>query len=133
MAAGTVYARRWPSPVPLLLSTGWQLVAGGLLLLGLAWTVEGLPAALSAANLGGFLYLGVVATGLAFWIWFHGIRTVGVSVSFLVLLSPVTALLLGTLLAGERLSALQFVGIGVVFASVAAGQWDSVAHARNDA
>jgi probable blue pigment (indigoidine) exporter len=133
MAAGTVYARRWPSPVPLLLSTGWQLVAGGLLLLGLAWTVEGLPGALSAANLGGFLYLGVVATGLAFWIWFHGIRTVGVSVSFLVLLSPVTALLLGTLLAGERLSALQFVGIGVVFASVAAGQWDSVAHARNDA
>jgi probable blue pigment (indigoidine) exporter len=133
MAAGTVYARRWPSPVPLLLSTAWQLVAGGLLLLGLAWTVEGLPAAFSVANLGGFLYLGVVATGLAYWIWFHGIRTVGVSVSFLVLLSPVTALLLGTLLAGERLSTLQLVGIGIVFASVAAGQWDSVVHARNDA
>jgi len=129
MAAGTVYARRWPSPVPLLLSTGWQLVAGGLLLLVLAWIVEGLPAALSAANLGGFLYLGVIATGLAFWVWFYGIRAVGVSVSFLVLLSPVTAILLGTLLAGERLGGLQIVGIGVVFASVAAGQWESAARA----
>jgi probable blue pigment (indigoidine) exporter len=132
MAAGTVYARRWPSPVPLLLSTGWQLVAGGLLLVCLAWIVEGLPAGLSAANLGGFVYLGVVATGLAFWIWFHGIRAVGVSVSFLVLLSPVTAILLGTLLAGEQLGTLQLVGIGIVFASVAAGQWESAVRARPD-
>ena len=129
MAAGTVYARRWPSPVPLLLSTGWQLVAGGSLLLVLAWIVEGLPAALNAGNLAGFAYLGVVATGLAFWAWFHGIRTLGVSVSFLVLLSPVTAILLGVLLAGERLAAIQIVGIVVVFASVAAGQWEATARA----
>jgi probable blue pigment (indigoidine) exporter len=130
MAAGTVYARRWPSPVPLLLSTGWQLVAGGLLLLALAWVIEGLPTSLSARNVAGFAYLGVVATGLAFWIWFYGIRTVGVSVSFLVLLSPVTALLLGTVVAGEQLGAVQLVGIAVVFASVAAGQWESALPAR---
>jgi len=127
MAAGTVYASRWPSPVPLLLSTGWQLVAGGLLLLLLATAFEGFPSTLSARNLAGLAYLGVVTTGLAYWVWFHGVRRVGVSVSFLVLLSPLTALLLGTLLAGERLSALQLVGVGVVFASVAAGQWDVVA------
>lgn len=131
MAAGTVYASRWPSPVPLLLSTGWQLVAGGTLLLVLAWVLEGLPDSLSAANLGGFVYLGVVATGLAFWVWFHGIRRVGVSVSFLVLLSPVTALLLGSLVLGERLGTLQIVGIAVVFASIAAGQWDAVSRLRN--
>jgi len=130
MAAGTVYARRWPSPVPLLLSTGWQLVAGGLLLLLLAWIAEGFPAALSARNIAGFAYLGVAATGLAFWVWFHGTRSVGVSVSFLVLLSPVTAILLGVLLAGERLGIIQLLGVAIVFASVAAGQWDVVAHSR---
>jgi len=127
MAAGTVYARRWPSPVPLLLSTGWQLVAGGLLLLLLAALIEGFPAALSARNFAGFAYLGVIATGLAFWLWFHGVHRIGVSVSFLVLLSPVTAILLGSLVAGERLGAVQLLGIAVVFASVAAGQWDVVA------
>lgn len=130
MAAGTVYASRWPSPVPLLLSTGWQLVAGGILLLLLAWALEGFPSALSARNLAGFAYLGVIATGFAFWVWFHGVRSVGVSVSFLVLLSPVTAILLGTLLAGERLGALQIAGIALVFASVAAGQWAGVRRAR---
>jgi len=130
MAAGTVYARRWPSPVPLLLSTGWQLVAGGLLLIVLALAIEGPPPALSARNLAGFGYLGMIATGLAFWVWFYGIRAVGVSVSFLVLLSPVTALLLGTLLAGERLGVVQALGIAIVFASVAAGQWDAYARSR---
>ena len=130
MAAGTVYASRWPSPVPLLLSTGWQLVAGGLLLIALALAIEGLPPTLTAHNLGGFAYLGVVATGLAFWAWFHGLRRIGVSVSFLVLLSPVTAIVLGTLFAGERLGTVQALGIAVVFASVAAGQWDAVAQSR---
>lgn len=130
MAAGTVYARHWPSPAPLLLSTGWQLVAGGAVLFALAWMFEGLPSSLSAKNLAGFLYLAVIATGLAFWVWFHGIRVVGVSVSFLILLSPVAALLLGTLVLDERLNAIQIVGIVIVFASVAAGQWDSYARAR---
>jgi probable blue pigment (indigoidine) exporter len=133
MAAGTVYARLWQSPVPLLLSTGWQLVAGGLLLLVLALLVEGLPTTLSARNLAGFFYLGLVMTGFAYWVWFNGIKKVGISVSFLVLLSPVTAIVLGFFLLGEQLSAVQLVGIFVVFASVAAGQWDGYARARRAA
>jgi len=130
MAAGTVYASRWPSPVPLLLSTGWQLVAGGLLLIVLAWALEGLPASLSARNIGGLIYLGVAATGLAYLLWFRGIQKLGVSVSFLVLLSPTTALLLGFCVRDERLSAAQFVGVAIVVASVAAGQWEGARRAR---
>ncbi len=126
MAAGTVYASRWPSPVPLLLSTGWQLVAGGLLLGVLALAIEGLPATLTPRNVGGFLYLAVAATGLAYLLWFHGIRTLGVSVSFLVLLSPTTALLLGYFVRDERLGLAQLVGVAIVVASVAAGQWEGV-------
>ena len=30
MATGIVLSKRWPSPAPLLATTGWQLVAGGL-------------------------------------------------------------------------------------------------------
>ncbi|KPK03837.1 MAG: ABC transporter permease [Betaproteobacteria bacterium SG8_39] len=130
MAAGTVYASRWPSPVPLLLSTGWQLVAGGLLLIVLALSLEGLPSTLSAANVGGFVYLGVVATGLAYLLWFRGIRQLGVSVSFLVLLSPTAALLLGYFLRDERLGVVQLLGVAIVVASVAAGQWDGSRRSR---
>jgi probable blue pigment (indigoidine) exporter len=130
MAVGTVYASRWPSPVPLLLSTGWQLVAGGLLLTVLALSLEGLPSTLSAGNIGGFVYLGVVATGLAYLLWFRGIQQLGVSVSFLVLLSPTAALLLGFFVRDERLGAVQLLGVAIVVASVAAGQWDGTRRAR---
>jgi len=130
MAAGTVFARRWPSPVPLLLLTGWQLVAGGLLLGALAWFVEGMPPALTVRNGIGVLYLAVVATGLAFVLWFRGIKLLGVSVSFLVLLSPVAAITLGSFVLDERLGPIQIVGIVVVIASIAAGQWDSQRLAR---
>lgn len=125
MAAGTVFARRWPSPVALLLSTGWQLVAGGLLLGALAWIVEGMPPAFTVRNGVGILYLAVVATGLAYLLWFRGVKQLGVSVSFLILLSPVAAITLGSFVLDERLGQIQIAGIIVVIASIAAGQWDS--------
>ena len=45
MAIGVVLSKRWPSPAPLLATTGWQLIAGGLLLLPVALLVEGPPPA----------------------------------------------------------------------------------------
>ena len=38
MAAGTFLARRWRPDVPVLAFTGWQLLAGGLMLVPVAWT-----------------------------------------------------------------------------------------------
>lgn len=124
MATGVVLAKRWASPAPLLATTGWQLVAGGLLLLPVALLVEGPPpAGLTAVNLGGYAYLSLIGAAVAYALWFRGIRELPpTAVSFLGLLSPVVATLLGVIVAGERLNALQLTGGAVVLAALVAAQ-----------
>src|SRR5690349_16082902 len=57
MGLGVVLTARWGRPVPLLAFTGWQLTAGGLLLVPLVLAVEGVPPALDGAAVGGLAYL----------------------------------------------------------------------------
>jgi len=67
MATGVVLSKRWSSSAPLLATTGWQLVAGGLLLLPAALLVEGAPpATLSSANVAGYGYLAIIGAALAY-------------------------------------------------------------------
>ncbi|WP_261994143.1 EamA family transporter [Streptomyces sp. t39] len=124
MATGVVLAKRWTSPAPLLATTGWQLVAGGLLLLPVALLVEGPPpAGLTAVNLAGYAYLSLIGAAVAYALWFRGIRELPpTAVSFLGLLSPLVATVLGVIVAGERLNALQAVGAAVVLAALVAAQ-----------
>jgi probable blue pigment (indigoidine) exporter len=123
MAAGIVLAKRWVRPVPLLLFTGWQLVAGGAVLAVLSLLLEGLPPKLTLTNVAGFTYLGLIGTGLAYALWFKGIETLGVSVSFLGLLSPVVATVLGYVGLGQSLTMTQVIGAAIVLGSVLGGQW----------
>lgn len=51
MAVGVVLTKHWGRPVDLVTFTGWQLTAGGLMLLPLVVLTEGLP--LSLLQLGG--------------------------------------------------------------------------------
>ncbi|WP_055501337.1 EamA family transporter [Nonomuraea pusilla] len=124
MAAGVVLSKRWTSPAPLLATTGWQLVAGGLLLLPVAFAVEGPPPAhLTAANLAGYAYLTLVGAALAYTLWFRGIRALTpTKVTFLGLLSPVVATALGWLVLGQSLGAWQGLGAAVVLAALVAVQ-----------
>ncbi|ADB48827.1 EamA family transporter [Conexibacter woesei] len=124
MALGVVLSKRWPSPAPLLASTGWQLTAGGLLLLPLALVVEGAPpSSLSAENVAGYAYLSLVGAALAYALWFRGIRELSpTSVSFLVLLSPLVATALGWLELDQQLTPLQALGALIVLASLVAAQ-----------
>ena len=125
MAIGIVLAKRWARPAPLLLLTGWQLVVGGIFLAALSLLVEGLPPKLSSTNLVGFGYLGVIGTGLAYTLWFRGIEKLGVSVSFLGLLSPMVATLLGYLVLEQRFTAFQGLGAVTILLSVLLGQWSA--------
>lgn len=124
MAVGLVLSKSWPSPAPLLATTGWQLVAGGLLLLPVAALVEGPPpATLSAANLGGYAYLSLIGAALAYALWFRGLRMLSATkVAFLGLLSPVVATALGWLVLGQDLTAFQALGAVVVLAALVATQ-----------
>lgn len=108
------------APVSGLAVTAWQLVAGGLVLVPVLLVVEGLPSdAPDAGAVGGYVYLSVIGTALAYALWFRGIAALPVSsVSFLGLLSPIVAVLAGLVVLGEDLSPGQLLGIAVVAGSL---------------
>lgn len=120
---GFVLSKRWADRTPVLASTAWQLVAGGTALLVVAVAVEGTPPAVDAAAVGGYAFVSLVATALAFVCWFTGLRRLSAgTVGIIGLLNPVTGVLLGTLAASEPLTALQVAGIALVLAAIAFGR-----------
>lgn len=124
MATGVVLSKRWTSPAPLLATTGWQLVAGGLLLVPVALIVEGAPpASLTAGNLAGYTYLAIIGSAIAYALWFRGIRALSpTDVTFLGLLSPVVATTLGWIALGQGLTAAQILGAVIVLAALVTAQ-----------
>lgn len=119
---GFVLTARWGKDVPPLTMTGWQLVAGSLVVLPAAILVEGAPPALDGPALIGFAYVIVVATAIAYVAWFTGLRRLpGAAVGMVGLLNPVTGVVLGVALAGERFGVPQATGILLVIAGVLLG------------
>jgi len=125
MAIAVVLTKRWGMPEnagPTALA-GWQLTAGGLLLIPLAFAVEGAIPTLTGTNILGYLYLGLVNTALGYWLWFRGIgRLSVVPLSFLGLLSPLTAATVGWIALGETFTAWQTAGFAVALAATVTAQ-----------
>ncbi|MEU6142446.1 EamA family transporter [Streptomyces sp. NPDC047081] len=125
MSTGTVLTKKWgrPEGVGPLALTGWQLTAGGLLIAPLALLAEGAPPTLDARALGGYLYLALANTAVAYWLWFRGIgRLTATQVTFLGPLSPLTAAVVGWAALGQSLTPVQLVGMGLAFGATVAGQ-----------
>jgi probable blue pigment (indigoidine) exporter len=123
MATGTVLSRKWQPPVSALSFTAWQLTAGGLILLPLALIMEPALPALTATNLAGLAWLGLIGAAASYVIWFRGVaRLEPGAVSMLGMMSPVTAVLLGWVVLGQSLSLLQGLGAAIVLCSVWTGQ-----------
>ncbi|MFC4471155.1 EamA family transporter [Streptomyces xiangluensis] len=126
MSAGTVLTKRWgrPEGVGPLALTGWQLTAGGLLIAPLALLVEGAPPALDGRAIGGYLYLALANTAVAYWLWFRGIgRLAATQVTFLGPLSPLTAAVVGWVALGQSLGPVQLAGMTLAFAATVVGQF----------
>lgn len=127
MALGVVLSKRWRADAPLLAVTGWQLVAGGLVLLPVTLLVEGPPPpVLTGANLLGYGYLAIIGAAVSYALWFRGINALSpTEVTFLGLLSPLVATLLGWLVLGQGLTPVQGLGGLVVLAAVVTAQLPS--------
>jgi probable blue pigment (indigoidine) exporter len=133
-AAGVVLTKRWPSSSTGLAATGWQLLLGGALLLPLAIAVEGPPPVVTVTNVAAFTYLTLVATALAFVVWFSGIeRLPAAAPPLLGLAAPVTGAVLGWLVLGQSLSPLQLVGFAITLATIAYAAGTPVDRARSRA
>ena len=123
MGLGTVLVKRWKPPVSLIVFTAWQLTVGGLILLPIALITEGAFTEITTTNFWGFVYLGLIGTGLAYGLWFRGIRKLSATaVSYLGLLSPVVATLIGYLFLQETFTPVQLVGMAIVLIAVVIGQ-----------
>lgn len=123
---GMILTKRWgrPAGVGPVAYAGWQLTAGGLLLLPLTFAVEGPPPALDAGALLGYLWLATAGGIIAYTLWFRGIQRLPVIVpGLLALLSPIVATLLGVLVVGESFTVLQVAGIVITLAALVGGQF----------
>lgn len=127
MALGVTLTKRWGTPpdVGPLAYAGWQLAAGGLVLLPATALLEGVPPGIDGGAVAGYLWLGSVGGVVAYSLWFRGIRLLPVTaISMLGLLSPLVAASIGALLLGESLAAAQLLGFGLALAALVAGQRD---------
>ncbi|MDN5899623.1 MAG: DMT family transporter, partial [Brachybacterium sp.] len=123
MAVGTVLSKRWGRPVGHVAYAGWQLTAGGLVIVPLAIVVEGLPPLLDGFALAGYAWLGLVGAALAYTLWFRGVGAMPAgAVAFLPLISPLVAAALGWLVLGETLTPFQATGFALALLAVSCAQ-----------
>jgi probable blue pigment (indigoidine) exporter len=119
MAFGTVLTRKWRPPVSNLTFTAWQLTAGGILLLPVAYALEPALLAPTAVNVMGMAYLGLIGAALTYLLWFRGLARIEPSAAAsLGFLSPVVATLLGWLALGQSLAPAQIAGFITVLFSI---------------
>lgn len=119
MACGTLLTKKWQPPVGALVLTSWQLSVGGMFLLPLALSVETLPTTISLTNILGYVWLGLIGTGLTYVFWLRGVMRMSASaVTGFSLLSPLSATVLGILVLGQHLTLLQSVGMILVLTGI---------------
>lgn len=125
MGTGVVLTKKWgrPEGVGPIGLAGWQLTAGGLVLLVPALLLDGVPAGIDGPAVAGYVWLGIAGALVAYSLWFAGIGRLPVTATALLgLLSPLVAALLGAAIAGEALSGVQVIGFAVALSAMLAGQ-----------
>jgi probable blue pigment (indigoidine) exporter len=128
MACGTLLTKKWQPPVSALVLTSWQLSVGGLFLLPLAFSVETLPQSLSLSHILGYLWLGLIGTGLTYVFWLRGVMRMSASaVTGFSLLSPLSATVLGLVVLDQHLTLVQSLGMVLVLTGVWLGQHKTAA------
>lgn len=125
LSVATVLTKRWGLPPRMgpTQMTGWTFLFGGVTLLPFVLVFEGLPRSLSARNVGGLSYLVVFSGIVSYAVWFWALqRLPASSVTFLSLLNPVLAALLGWMVLDQTLNAVQLAGAALVLLAVVLGQ-----------
>ncbi|MCW3064681.1 MAG: yedA [Solirubrobacterales bacterium] len=123
-ALGSFLTPRLPMPRDLLVSTGWQMLFGGLGML-----IAAVPAGelgqthlgeVSARSLGAFIFLITIGSLVAFTAYAWLLQNAPISlVATYAYVNPVVAVFLGWIVLNERLTALTAIGATIIVGSVA--------------
>ena len=98
--------------LPVAPMLGWAMLYGGLLDAAFAWASTGAPVFETSLRYWlGLVYLGVIASALAFWLYYRIIRRIGPArAAWSSVLIPILAMALSTAFEGYRWSALAVGG-----------------------
>jgi O-acetylserine/cysteine efflux transporter len=120
-AVASVTVKRLRPGKDLMSLTGWQLIAGSVVLLGLSVVFEPKGTiAWTGGYVGLLLFLGLAGTALSTWLWFWLLqRAEAGRLSLYLFLVPVSGLLIAMGGFGERLNALQGGGVVLILIAVA--------------
>lgn len=122
-SVGFVLVKRWTEPGRVLVTTSWQLVVGGLLLVPVAAVTEGAPPALDLPAVLALAYLGLVGSVVGYVVWFRGLTRMDAgAVAVVGLLNPVVGTVLGVVLLGEAFGPVHLVAMVLVLGSVLVSQ-----------
>jgi len=127
-SSGMVWIKRIGDDSPPLATTAGAL-AVSLPLFGMVWwLMDGrIPAAIPARAEIAIVYLGVFGSVLGFALYYYVIKHMETGkVSLITLVTPVIALLLGSLLNGEDVSARVWLGASCIGLGLAIHQWKSL-------
>ncbi|GAA4398375.1 EamA family transporter [Fodinibacter luteus] len=122
-STGFVLVKRWSPRDDVLVTTSWQLVAGGILLVPVAAAVEGAPPALDASALAALAYLGLVGSALGYVLWFRGLTRMDAgAVAVVGLVNPVVGTVLGVALLAEPFGGVALAAMALTLGSVLLAQ-----------
>jgi drug/metabolite transporter (DMT)-like permease len=120
-ALGTVATKRWPPVGDRVVATAWQLAIGaGCGVIAAAVAGEHWPTTLPPLAAGALAYHVVIATALAYVLWYRLLDSTSATVSSLTTLAvPLVGVLGAMALVGDRPSALDATGFSLVLAGAA--------------
>lgn len=120
MSLGTIIVRYVKQHADPIVATGWHMILGGipLILLSALWETNQIGN-LHLNDWVGLGYATIFGTAVTYGIFFYLAATGNItSVSALIFLTPVFALLFSSLLLDEKLSTLQWIGVSFTLVSV---------------
>lgn len=118
VARASLWLKNWPV-TDIFRLTAWQLTLGGLMLLPVAYWMEGAPKAITANEIPGLVWICLLNTAFAYWAFSRSIKRIGPdSMAMISMLNPVAAVALGIWLVNESLGVYQWIGIGLVLLSL---------------
>ena len=121
----TVWVKRIGADLPVMtVATGGLLTALPLYLLTWALDDGHQPVAISDRALASIVYLGVFGSVMGYILFYYVLKHLQASrVGLIPLVTPVTALVIGSLLNGERISPMVWSGTGMILVGMSIYQW----------